>query len=103
MGLIELGFVVVLVVRFAVRNRKRVKPAPLCIDCASAHVQWGTKAERDLHCSFGNFLRPIRVNVLHCTDFRMRCGSARARSKIGFVQIEAADPTAIIDPTGASS
>jgi len=103
MGLIEFGFIVALIIRFAVRNRKRVKPAPLCIDCVSAHIQWGTKAERDLHCSFGNFLRPIRVNVLHCTDFRARSGTIRPRPVVGFVQIEAANPQATINQPGASS
>jgi len=94
--------VLVAIVRFAVRNRKRVKPAPLCIDCASAHIQWGANAERDLHCSFGHFLRPVRMNVQHCTDFRVRGGGARSHSKIGFVQIEAASPAVTINRTGAS-
>lgn len=100
MGLFELLCVVVLVIRFAAR--KRVKPAPLCIDCASAHIQWGANAERDLHCSFGNHLRPIRMNVLHCTDFRLRTGNTRARPTIGFVQI-AAETAATINETGAPS
>ena len=102
MGLIEFGFIAILVIRFAIRKRKRVKATPLCIDCANAHVQWSANAERDLHCSFGNFLRPVRMNVLHCTDFRLRNGINRPRPVIGFVQIEPAKPTTI-NETGAPS
>ena len=103
MGLIEFGFIAILIIRFVVRNRKRVKAAPLCIDCSSAHIQWGADAERDLHCSFGNFLRPVRMNVLHCTDFRLRNGTNRPRPVIGFVQIEVAESTATINETSAPS
>jgi hypothetical protein len=62
------------------------KPEPLCVDCTWAHIQWKSNAQRDLHCSFGNGLRPVRAEVLYCTDFRRR---ARPRNvpPMGFVQV----------------
>ena len=67
---------------------KTPNPEPLCVDCTWAHIQWKSNAKRDLHCSFGNGLRPVRADVLHCTDFRYR---ARPRNlpPLGFVQITA--------------
>ena len=64
------------------------KPEPLCVDCTWAHIQWKSNAKRDLHCSFGHGLRPVRADVLHCTDFG-HWARPRNLPPLGFVQITA--------------
>jgi hypothetical protein len=72
------------------RNKLREgKPEPLCVDCSHAHVQHGANARRAISCTYAGRFRPIKLDVLYCTDFRGRNLPARNR-EIGFVRAIAA-------------
>lgn len=69
----------------AVANRGRAsKPKPLCSECAFAHIQFGACGRRVISCTFGGGVRPMKLEVLYCTDYRSR--SAPPRAAIGFVR-----------------
>ena len=72
-------------VREFIRARRRARPKPLCADCFYAHVQYGAKARRAISCTFGGYVRPVKLDVLYCTDYRGRELSLRTCS-IGFVR-----------------
>lgn len=67
------------------RKARESKPAPLCADCFYAHIQYGAKAERTISCTYGGGIRPMKLDVLYCTDYVSRNVSARARA-IGFAR-----------------
>lgn len=67
------------------RNKAReAKPAPLCADCFFAHVQYAANARRAISCTYGGAVRPMKLDVLYCTDYRARGMPLRA-GVIGFV------------------
>jgi len=71
-------------IRAGIRKMYAPKPKPLCADCFYAHVQYGAKAERAISCTFGGFVRPMKLDVMYCTDYRTRTLPFRNGS-IGFV------------------
>ena len=71
--------------RRRVRMMREVKPVPLCKDCVHAHVQYSTNARLAISCMYGGTLRPLKLDVLYCTDYQSRSLPARARV-IGFVR-----------------
>ena len=75
---------VVQAIRAGIRKMRATKPKPLCTDCFHAHVQYGTKAQRAISCTYGGGVRPIKLDVLYCTDYCARTLPARSRA-IGFV------------------
>ena len=82
------GFVFYLIV-FAVvswmRRSRRVKGRGLCNGCTFAHIQPGANAKTDTFCTFGGVVRPMRLDVLYCTDYRDRNAPLRA-NRVGFVR-----------------
>lgn len=72
-------------VRVVRRKLRETKPQPLCASCIHAHVQYGANARRTISCTYGGGLRPIKLDVLYCTDYQARNSPARTRV-IGFVQ-----------------
>jgi hypothetical protein len=76
--------VVVEGVRAFVRKPREAKPAPLCADCVFAHVQYGANAQRAISCTYGGGVRPMKLDVLYCTDYRGR-GVPLCPGVIGFV------------------
>jgi hypothetical protein len=56
----------------AMRKLRTVKPQPLCVDCSYAHVQYGTNGRRAISCTYGGVVRPVKLDVLYCTDYRNR-------------------------------
>ena len=66
------------------RKSRETKPQPLCARCIHAHVQYGANARRTISCTYGGGLRPMKLDVLYCTDHQTRNSPARARV-IGFV------------------
>jgi hypothetical protein len=60
------------------------KRAPLCADCFFAHVQYAADARRAISCAYGGAVRPMKLDVLYCTDYRARDMPLRA-GVIGFV------------------
>ncbi|HEY4054406.1 MAG TPA: hypothetical protein VGL74_11710 [Terriglobales bacterium] len=73
----------------AVRQRRaatrKVKSESLCADCYFAHVQYAANTRRAISCTYGGAVRPIRLDVLYCTDYRNRNLPVRA-GVIGFVR-----------------
>jgi hypothetical protein len=72
-------------VRAFVRKPREAKPAPLCADCVFAHVQYGANARRAISCTYGGGVRPMKLDVLYCTDYQHRNLPTRTRV-IGFVR-----------------
>jgi hypothetical protein len=60
------------------------KPEPLCVGCLHAHVQYAANARRAISCAYGGAVRPVKLDVLYCTDYQTRNVSARCRV-VGFV------------------
>ncbi len=71
-------------IRECITERRKTKPAPLCADCFFAHVQYSANARRAISCTFGGAVRPMKLDVLYCTDYRHRDLPLRA-GVIGFV------------------
>ena len=68
--------------------RKKVGKArkeSLCGVCFHAHVQYGRNGRRAISCTYGGAVRPMKLDVLYCTDFQSRSSPARPRV-IGFVR-----------------
>jgi hypothetical protein len=54
-------------------------------------MQYGANARRAISCTFGGAVRPVKLDVLYCTDYQPRNRPVRSRP-IGFVrEIAAAD------------
>jgi hypothetical protein len=69
---------------FRAKNRA-AKPEPLCMGCLHAHVQYAANARRAIYCAYGGAVRPMKLDVLYCTDYQ--AGSVSARSHVvGFVR-----------------
>ncbi len=71
-------------VRVLCRKARELKPEPLCANCIHAHVQYGTNARRAISCVYGGTIRPIKLDVLYCTDYQTRNPPVPTRA-IGFV------------------
>ena len=75
---------------FGEKNRA-AKPEPLCVGCLHAHVQYAANARRAFSCTYGGAVRPMKLDVLYCTDYQARNVAARGHV-VGFVhQIISAD------------
>lgn len=59
-------------IRECVRKTNESKPAPLCAGFVFAHVQYGANARRAISCTYGGGVRPMKLDVLYCTDYRAR-------------------------------
>jgi hypothetical protein len=68
-----------------IRKMRAPKPVPLCADCLHAHMQYATNARHVISCTYGGAVRPMKLDVLYCTDYRNRDLPLRA-SAIGFVR-----------------
>lgn len=71
------------VLRIHLRNGRQSRPKTLCTDCLHAHMQYGSKAERAISCTFGGGIRSINLDVLYCTHYQNRSVPVRVRM-IGF-------------------
>jgi hypothetical protein len=71
-------------IRVLRRNQRKAKPEPLCASCLHAHMQYGTNARRAISCAYAGTVRPMKLDVLYCTDYQARNLPARVRV-IGFV------------------
>jgi hypothetical protein len=69
---------------FRERNRA-MKPKPLCVGCLHAHVQYAIDARRAISCTYGGAVRPMKLDVLYCTDYETRNAPTRTRV-VGFVR-----------------
>jgi hypothetical protein len=66
-------------------RKREAKPVPLCVGCFRAHLQYGANAKRAISCTYGGAARPIKLDVLYCTDYQTRNPPLRPRV-IGFVR-----------------
>jgi hypothetical protein len=66
-------------------NGRKVRPEPLCTACFHAHVQYAANAQRAISCAYGGAVRPMKLDVLYCTDYQARSLPMRPRA-IGFVR-----------------
>ena len=71
-------------VRAGVRKLRAETPQSVCIDCFYAHVQYTANARNAISCTFGGAVRPMKVNVLYCTDYRGR--NTPRVGPVGFVR-----------------
>jgi hypothetical protein len=71
--------------RAILRQRIKSAPEPLCAECACAHVQYLVKGPRAISCAYAGTLRPMKLDVLYCTDFRARNQPIR-KASVGFVR-----------------
>ena len=71
--------------RACVRKMREAKPRPLCAQCFFAHVQYGANGKQAISCTYGGAVRPMKLDVLYCTDYRGRDLPLRA-GVIGFVR-----------------
>lgn len=72
------------VIRESTAKARKAKPAPLCADCFFAHVQYAANARGAISCTFGGAVRPMKLDVLYCIDYRARYLPLRD-GVIGFV------------------
>ena len=77
--------IVLEIIRAVVRRAGEAKPASLCAECLFAHIQYGATGRRAISCTFGGMVRPMKLDVPYCTDYRDRNIPQRA-SAIGFAR-----------------
>ncbi len=76
------------------QNAKKLKPVSVCESCSYSHIQYSTKGRRTTSCTYGGRVRPIKVDVLYCTDYNSKTAEVR-ESRIGYVLAKSlADPKA---------
>ena len=67
------------------RKAREAKPNSLCMDCLNAHVQYAANGRRETSCGYGGTMRPMKLDVLYCTDYGARNQPVPARA-VGFVR-----------------
>jgi hypothetical protein len=72
-------------VRSGIRKMRVPKAQSACADCFYAHVQYTANARCAISCTYGGAVRPMKLNVLYCTDYRARNMPLRV-GVIGFVR-----------------
>ena len=55
-----------------IRKIRSPKLQPLCADCFYAHVQYTTNSRHAISCTYSGAVRPMKLDVLYCTDYRER-------------------------------
>jgi hypothetical protein len=85
------ALVIALLIKFIVeavrvfrKKARAAKPETLCARCQYAHVQYAANARRVISCAYGGAVRPMKLDVLYCTDYQARNLPAGSRA-IGFV------------------
>ena len=71
-------------IRAGIRKMRAPKPQPICADCFYAHVQYTVNARHVISCTYSGALRPMKLDVLYCTDYRTR--NMPRPAVVGFVR-----------------
>jgi len=71
-------------IRAGIRKLRAPKLDPLCAECFHAHVQYTVNARRVISCTYSGALRPMKLDVLYCTDYRTR--NMPRPAVVGFVR-----------------
>ncbi|HWW16232.1 MAG TPA: hypothetical protein VN310_16360 [Candidatus Dormibacteraeota bacterium] len=79
-----IGLAIVRGIASALRRLRVRRPRGLCAGCQFVHMQYGATGRNAVFCTFGAVVRPVRLDVLYCTDYRDRNAGARP-TRIGFV------------------
>jgi hypothetical protein len=66
---------------------KESKAKSRCLGCNFAHIQYAANGRRATSCTFNGGVRRVALDVLYCTDFRVRDAVVENRP-IGFVRLE---------------
>jgi hypothetical protein len=77
--------IMVEVVQIRRDKKEKAKSQPRCLTCVHSHVQNAANARRVISCTYGGTVRPMKLDVLDCTDYENRYRKVPARS-IGFVR-----------------
>jgi hypothetical protein len=77
--------VVLEAVRVFRAKARKINSEPLCADCFHAHVPYAANARRAISCTYAGAVRPMKLDVLYCTDYQARSWQLRRRV-IGFVR-----------------
>lgn len=89
-----LYLIVLVLFRVAAQLKRAPKPRGLCAECAFAHIQHGANARSATFCTYGGVVRPVKLDVMYCTDYRDRNAAPRL-VRIGFAFEE-------MEPDGAA-
>ena len=77
-------YLIGLAIARALRSLRTKRPQGLSGNCAFVHMQYGATGRNAVFCTYGGGVRPVKLDVLYCTDFRNRHQPART-VRIGFV------------------
>ncbi len=86
-AMIALIHLILVMVRRRVQRRKGNKAKPRCLECNFAHIQYAANGRRVISCTYNGGVRPVALDVLYCTDFRVREPILETRP-LGFVRLE---------------
>jgi hypothetical protein len=86
-AMIALIHLITAMAKARVRRAKVNKAKSRCGDCNFAHLQYAANRRRATSCTFNGGVRPVALDVLYCTDCRVRDSVAESRP-IGFVRLE---------------
>lgn len=70
-------------VRYSRTKPPRRKERGLCAGCVFVHMQYGATERNAVFCTFGGGVRPVKLDVLYCTDYRNRHAPPRL-VQVGF-------------------
>src|SRR5207237_512027 len=86
-AMIALIHLITAMAKARVRRAKGNKAKSRCVDCNFAHIQYAANGRRVTSCTFNGGVRRVALDVLYCTDFRVRDAVVENRP-IGFVRLE---------------
>ena len=86
-AIIALIHLILAIAKRRVRRKKENKARSRCLDCNFAHIQYAANGRRATSCTYNGGLRPVALDVLYCTDFRVREPIFETRP-LGFVRWE---------------
>jgi hypothetical protein len=86
-AMIALIHLITAMAKARVRRTKDNKPKSRCLDCNFAHIQYAANGRRATSCTFNGGVRPVALDVLYCTDFRVRDPVVECRP-LGFVRLD---------------
>ena len=83
-------FVLVVLFNFIFRilpsvRKPEANPVPMCLGGFPAHLPCGANVKAAISCTYGGAARPMKLDVLYCTDYQSRNRPVRPRA-IGFVR-----------------
>ena len=78
-------YLVLLAVIRYLRKTRSPRPQGVCATCVFAHIQYSPTGRIATFCTYGQVVRPVKIEVMYCTDYRDR-GVPQPLTVIGFVR-----------------